>query len=163
MRYAAVALVAAALLAIWLATQGAGRTDQILRTIELDAASVDEATSNGPLAIHSDVARPVASAEQTSMVSLSTATNTQSSLPPGFRQNPELLGQIIAYLSESGLSEADSKRIAAQALDGLKCCVEVSLGNDDEGTRNNLLQVCMLNVLADYGLPVGGASLTRTP
>ena len=102
-------------------------------------------------------------ATQAGGVSLPAATSTQSSPPPQFGQNPELRGQIVAYLSDSGLSEADGERIADEALDGLKDCVEDAFGSYDAGIRDNILQACMLNVLADYGLPVGNASSLGDP
>lgn len=64
--------------------------------------------------------------------------------------DPEQRGKIVAYLSKRGLAAVDSERIADSALNATKECIGQAF--DRNGATSALIETCMFNVLAAYGL-----------
>ena len=167
MRYVVTALAIVALLAIWLITQYpdyAGPNEVLTarevapptmpREPELPIANQEAFEATIPEKFSSATASVVYSIE-------SNAPSNPTRKTPAIEFGPEQRVKIVEYLSRSGLAVADSERIADAALDRVKECIGEAFGGNDP--TSTLIETCMFNVLAAYGLyGVAGAPTTTS-
>ena len=152
MRSVVIALVIAALLAIWLTTQFSHDMEQGLGPTGRDVGTVMRPVQESSSISGQEELQGTAPNEPITSADASIDVSSTTTRKPEFRMNPETRGEIVDYLSESGLSAVDSERIADSALVELKECVERTVGVDDASIRDSVRRTCTLNVFANYGL-----------
>lgn len=171
MRLAVTALVIFVLLAIWLTTRHPDNPQQHSGLAGRDVTSLTVPLETGRPIEHQDASQEVLSDEAVSDAMESNGFSDPTTRTAEIEFGPDMRAGIVDYLSKSGLAVIDSERVADSALDGARQCVELAFGNRGVNTvlgdgngepKSDLIEACMLNVFADYGLtdiPVTEAEL----